>query len=76
MQNLILKTIKTIETEKRTMRRVPSYCTFYELGTRLNLSDTRILHELEKLQIMGVALSVGRTKNSNYIALQKVKNYL
>jgi len=76
MQNLILKTIKTIETEKREMRRVPSYCTFYELGARLNLSETKILNEIEKLQMAGVSLNVGRTKNSNYIALQKVKNYL
>jgi riboflavin biosynthesis pyrimidine reductase len=76
MQTLILATIKQIETEKQTARRVPSYCTMFELCSRLHLSETQILRELKKAQMAGVFVKVGNTINSKYIALQKVEKYL
>ena len=76
MQTLILETIKQIETEKQTARRVPSYCTLFELCSRLRLPETQILHELKKIQTAGVFVKTGNTVNGKYIALQKVENYM
>jgi hypothetical protein len=76
MQSLILETVKTIETEKRAARRVPSFALCYEICGRLHVPKTALLSEIKKMQAAGVVFGIGNTINDNYILLCPLKNYL
>jgi DNA-binding XRE family transcriptional regulator len=75
MQNEILETIKQIETEKQTARRVPCYALCYEICRRLNVPKTVLLQELKAMQAAGVVF-VGNTINDNYILLCPIEKRL